>query len=163
MSKIIVGLFKVMNRLQQRCAYRNYMGMKKKELRSRLSKVSNRKKLTDKQKKEIIDYYKRMTGMKISTLDHEYFYSRTGIYSKDYIPMSFFQSELIGRLNRMDLYDAYSDKNLDDVLLPGVKHPHYYLKNVNGYYYFEGRAVSRDEAVELCKNLGEDIIKPSSS
>ncbi len=163
MSKIIVGLFKVMNRLQQRCAYRNYMGMKKKELRSRLSKVSNRKKLTDKQKKEIIDYYKRMTGMKISTLDHEYFYSRTGIYSKDYIPMSFFQSELIGRLNRMDLYDAYSDKNLDDVLLPGVKHPHYYLKNVNGYYYFEGRAVSRDEAIEQCKNLGEVIIKPSLS
>lgn len=163
MDKVIVLLFRWIDRLQRRCAYNRYMNDKRKELKVRLSKLKTKRHLTKEQGKEIVAYYKRMTGMKISTLDHEYFYSRTGIYTKDYIPMAFFQSELIGRLNRMDLYNAYSDKNMDDVLLPGVKHPHYYLKNINGYYYFEGRAVSRDEAIEQCKNLGEVIIKPSLS
>ena len=161
MQKIIIRLFSFINRLQQRYAYNQYMKKKKKELQERLDKLAVRKHLTEEQKKEIISFYKRLTGMTISTLDHEYFYSRTGIYTKDYIPMSFFQAELIGRLNRMDCYNTYSDKNLDDILLPNVKHPHYYLKNVNGYYYFEGKPVDKDEAAELCKNLGDVIIKPS--
>ena len=137
------------------------MKTKRRELQERLAQLSERKQLTSEQKKEIVDFYKRLTGEKVSTLDHEYFYSRTGIYTKDYIPMGFFQAEVIGRLNRMDRYDTYSDKNLDDILLPGVKHPHYYLKNINGYYYFEGKPVSKDEALALCKNLGDVIIKPS--
>lgn len=163
MDNFFVIFFRWMNRIQRKYAYKRYMKDKRKELRVRLSKLKTRRHLTKAQEYEIVEYYKRMTGMKISTLDHEYFYSRTGIYTKDYIPMAFFQAELIGRLNRMDLYEAYSDKNLDDVLLPSVKHPHYYLKNINGYYYYEGRAVSKDEAITLCKNLGEVIIKPSLS
>lgn len=163
MDKVIVRFFRWMNHIQRGYAYNRYMKDKRKELKDRLSKLKTRRHLTNAQEKEIVEYYKHMTGMKISTLDHEYFYSRTGIYTKDYIPMAFFQSELIGRLNRMDLYDAYSDKNLDDVLLPSVKHPHYYLKNINGYYYFEGRALSKDGALEQCENLGEVIIKPSLS
>lgn len=163
MDKVIVRFFRWMNQIQRRYAYNRYMKDKRKELNERLSKLKTRRHLTNAQENEIVEYYKRMTGMKISTLDHEYLYSRTGIYTKDYIPLAFFQSELIGRLNRMDLYDAYSDKNLDDVLLPSVKHPHYYLKNINGYYYFEGRAVSKEEAIEQCMNLGEVIIKPSLS
>lgn len=163
MNKVVIKFFILMNRMQRKYAYHQYTINKRKELQKRLSKVSPRKHLSKEQKSEIIEYYRRMTGMEISTLDHEYFYSRTGIYTKDYIPMAFFQSELIGRLNRMDLYDAYSDKNLDDVLLPSVKHPHYYLKNINGYYYFEGRAVSKEEALEQCMNLGVVILKPSLS
>lgn len=163
MDKVIVRFFRWMNQIQRRYAYNRYMKDKRRELNERLSKLKTRRHLTNAQENEIVEYYKRMTGMKISTLDHEYLYSRTGIYTKDYIPLAFFQSELIGRLNRMDLYDAYSDKNLDDVLLPSVKHPHYYLKNINGYYYFEGRAVSKEVALEQCMNLGEVIIKPSLS
>ena len=161
MARIIVTFFKFINRLQRRYAYNQYMKKKKRELEERLGKLSVRRHLTDEQKKEIVYFYKGLTGKSISTLDHEYFYSRTGVYSKDYIPMAFFQAELIGRLNRMDCYNTYSDKNLDDVLLPNVKHPHYYLKNINGYYYFEGKPVSKDEAADLCKDLGEVIIKPS--
>ena len=161
MNKLIIYFFVFFNKLQQRYAYNQYMKKKRKELQERLDKLSKRRHLTKEQKEEIVGFYKHLTGKKVSTLDHEYFYSRTGVYSKDYIPMGFFQSELIGRLNRMDHYNSYSDKNLDDILLPNVKHPHYYLKNINGYYYFEGKPVSKEEAVELCKNLGEVIIKPS--
>ena len=161
MNKIIIHFFSILNKVQRKYAYNQYMKKKRKELQERLDKLSVRRHLTNEQKKEIVEFYKRLTGKKVSTLDHEYFYSRTGVYSKDYIPMVFFQSELIGRLNRMDYYNSYSDKNLDDVLLPNVKHPHYYLKNINGYYYFEGKPVSKEEAIELCKNLGDVIIKPS--
>lgn len=159
MSKITT-LFR---KLIQKHAYNQYFRKKRKELRIKLAKLPVRRHLTNEQKKEIIGFYKGLTGKKISTLDHEYFYSRTGVYSKEYIPMDFFQAEVIGRLNRIDCYNSYSDKNLDDILLSGVKHPHYYLKNINGYYYFEGKPVSKEDAAELCKNLGEVIIKPSLS
>jgi hypothetical protein len=161
MQLAIIRFFQLMKKLERKYAYSLYMKKKEKQVRESLSKVKIKRPLTEEQKKEIISYYKRLTGKTISTLDHEYFYSRTGIYTKDYIPMSFFQAELIGRLNRMDCYNSYSDKNLDDILLPNVKHPHYYLKNINGYYYFEGKPVDKQEAAELCKNLGDVIIKPS--
>lgn len=163
MNKIIIHFFLLINKIERRYAYNQYFRNKRKELKAKLKKLSNRRHLTKEQKKEIVDFYKRLTGKKISTLDHEYLYSRTGVYSKDYIPIDFFQAEVVGRLNRIDCYNTFSDKNLDDILLPGVKHPHYYLKNINGYYYYEGRPVSKEDAVELCKNLGEVIIKPSLS
>lgn len=161
MNKLITRFFSFFNKLQRRYAYNQYMKKKRKELQQKYAKLPVKRHLTEAQRKEIVDYYKRLTGKTISTLDHEYFYSRTGVYSKDYIPMGFFLSELVGRLNRMDCYNSYSDKNLDDILLPNVKHPHYYLKNINGYYYYEGKPVSEEEAVEECKNLGDVIIKPS--
>lgn len=163
MENIIIRFFQLMHRLEFHYAHKFYVEKRDKELEDKLKKLKNRKYLTQEQKNEIIEYYKRLTGKTISTLDHEYFYSRTGVYSKDYIPMSFFHTDIIGRLNRLDLYNAYSDKNLDDILLTKVKHPHYYLKNINGYYYFEGQPVSKTEATKLCANLNDVIIKPSLS
>ena len=163
MKKIIVRFFQLMHALEHRCAYKLYVKKRNDELKQKLKALKTRRHLTKEQEQEIVSYYKRLTGKTISTLDHEYFYSRTGVYSKDYIPMAFFHTEILGRLNRIDMYNAYSDKNLDDVLLTKVKHPHYYLKNVNGYFYFEGRPVSEADAVKLCANLNDVIIKPSFS
>lgn len=128
-----------------------------------LQKVKTKRKLTEQQRKEITDFYERLTGMKVSLSDHEYLYSRTGVYSKAYMPRGLYQTEVIGRANRLDCYNSYADKNLDETLLPNVKHPKSFLKNINGYYYAEGRPVSRDEAVSLCWNIPEAIIKPSLS
>jgi len=128
-----------------------------------LRKVKNHRKLTEQQRKEITDFYERLTGMKVSLSDHEYLFSRTGVYSKEYMPRGLYQTEVIGRANRMDCYNSYADKNLDEILLPNVKHPKSFLKNINGYYYSEGKPVSRDEAISLCWNIPEAIIKPSLS
>ena len=160
---MVVRFFRLTHKLEYRYVYKQYMKRKHDETQAKMNKIKDRKYLSDAQKKEIVDYYYQLTGKTISTLDHEYFYSRTGIYTKKYIPMGFFQAEVVGRLNRMDCYNSYSDKNLDDVLLTTVKHPHYYLKNINGYYYFEGQPVSKARAVELCANLNDVIIKPSLS
>ena len=163
MDNLIVRFFRLTRILEYRYASWLYKKKRTRELKEKIKELKSRKHLSKEQKKEIVSYYKKMTGKKITTLAHEYFYSRTGIYSKDYIPMYFFHSELLGRLNRIDLYNAYSDKNLDDILLQKVRHPHYYLKNINGYFYYEGRPVSQFEALELCSNLKDVIIKPSLS
>ena len=62
--------------------YRRFDGKIEKSLRD----LENRKKLTREQKREIEDFYVSMTGRKVPLSSHEYFYSRTGIYSKEYIP-----------------------------------------------------------------------------
>ena len=56
---------------------------------------------------------------------------------------------------------AYGDKNMCDFLFPKENIAHTILKNMNGYYYYEGRPVSEEEAVTLCQNMEKVIIKPS--
>ena len=127
-----------------------------------LRNVKQKRSLTPQQKKEITDFYKGLTGQKVSLSDHVYFYSRTGVYAKDYMPRGLYETEILGRANRLDCYNSsYCDKNLNEMLLPGIKHPHSYLKNINGYYYYEGRPVGMDEAAFLCQDLQDVIVKPS--
>ena len=56
--------------------------------------------------------------------------------------------------------DAYADKNMVDVLLSNVKHPHTILKRMNGYFYYENKPVSKQEAIDLCQTVSNAIIKP---
>ena len=145
----------------RRYAFRKYQEFYEKQSKRSFEKVKDKKTLTPQQREEVLDFYRKLTGREVSLTDHAYFYSRTGVYSKEYMPKGLYQAEILGRANRLDCYNSYADKNLDEVLLPGVKHPRSILKNINWYYYFEGRPVSKDEAVKLCQNLDEAIIKPS--
>lgn len=133
----------------------------KKELTSSFKKLKIERKLTDEQKKEIQDFYKSIIGREIDLYSHEYFYSRTGVYSKYYIPTNFHQVELLGRANMLPYTNAYGDKNMTDVFLKGVRQPHTILKNINGYYYVEGKPVSEEEAVASCQQLKNVLIKPT--
>lgn len=129
-------------------------------IRSQYRKLPNKKKLTKEQKKEVQAFYKGIIGKKVNLASHEYFYSRNGFYSKEYVPKSLHEVEMIPKANMMPYRNAYADKNMVDVLLPDVKHPHTILKRMNGYFYFENQPVSKQEAVHLCQNLSYAIIKP---
>lgn len=120
-----------------------------------------KKKLTKEQKKEIEDFYISMIGEKVPLSSHEYFYSRTGVYSKEYVPKGLYTVELLPKANKVSYRDAYADKNMVDIYLPNVKHPHTVLKRMNGYYYYEGEPVSEEEAIKKCSNLQDCIIKPA--
>lgn len=120
-----------------------------------------RRKLTKEQKKEVDDFYFSMIGRKVPLYCHEYFYSRTGVFSKDYIPKDFYTLELRPRANVYKFQEAYDDKNIYDLILAGENVVHTILKNMNGYYYYEGKPVSEEEAIQLCQNMGKVIIKPS--
>ena len=102
-----------------------------------------------------------MIGKKVPLYCHEYFYSRTGVFSKDYIPKDFYTMELLQKANVYPFRAAYDDKNIYDVIFAGENVVHTILKNMNGYYYFEGKPVSEEEAVHLCQNMNEVILKPA--
>lgn len=125
------------------------------------SKLSSDRELTSKQEHEIKKYYKDLLGIDVPLAWHRYFYKRTGVYSPKYIPTSLYYTDIIGRINQMKFERAYSDKNITELLLHGVKQPDTVLKNLNGYYYVDGQAVDRAKAVDVCKDMDDVIIKPA--
>lgn len=129
-------------------------------IKKQYNNLSDKKKLTKEQKKEVEDFYKSLIGEKVSLNSHEYFYSRTGVFSKEYVPKGLYTMELLPRANKMSYREAYVDKNMIDVYLPNVKHPHTILKRINGYFYYENKPVSKQEAINLCQNISYAIVKP---
>lgn len=126
-------------------------------------KLPNKVELTKEQKQEIQDFYVPLVGYEVPTDWHRYFYARTGLYSVKYIPTSLYRLELTGRLNQLPWCVPFSDKNLNDILLPDMKQPHTYLKNRNGYFFVENKAANLDDAVAKCADMGDVIIKPTLS
>lgn len=159
--RVKIKVFRLMESCCRRMAYQRYLDFFEERRRTTLGHIKEKRFLTQEQREEITEYYKRLTGKTISLSDHEYFYARTGIYSKQYMPVGYYEAEIVGRANRLDCYNSYADKNLDEILLPQANHPRTILKNVNGYFYYEGRPVSRQEAALQCRNVENAIIKPS--
>ena len=152
---------KILTKMISRLRKKHEMRLRKIKITKNFKDLKERRKLSREQKKEVQNYYKSMIGKKIDLHCHEYFYSRTGVFTKDYVPANFYHCDLVPRANEHSLNIAYGDKNLCDILFPGENIVHTYLKNMNGYYYFQGEPVSEEEAANLCKNLGSVIIKPS--
>ncbi len=163
MSKLIDKLVNkaigILSRYKDRQEVKEYIS----GIRSSQKKLKQSRSLTQAQEKEIQEFYTGLLGHPIPLEWHRFFYSRTGIYSKLYLPTSEYKTNIVGRLNVYPLKRAYTDKNLSDVFLPSAHQPRIYLKNMNGFYYYEGKAVSSQEALEKCRNLGDVIIKPSLS
>ena len=134
-----------------------------KKVRKNYKRLKNKRILSAGQLSEIQSFYEGLVGHKVPTEWHQYFYSRTGVYSKYYIPSSEYKHHLIGRLNIYPLHLGYNDKNITDITLPHTHQPKIYLKNMGGYFYSDGEAISRESALQRCENLGEVIIKPSLS
>ena len=133
------------------------------QINNSYQKLPHKVELTKEQEQEIQDYWKSLVGYKIPTDWHRYFYARTGLYSVKYIPTSLYRLELTGRLNQLPWCVPFSDKNLNDIVLPTMKQPHTYLKNRNGYFYVENKAISLKDAVSKCGDIGDVIIKPTLS
>lgn len=133
----------------------------KKKITRNFKDLEHRRKLTSEQKKEVQDFYKSLIGKEIPLYCHEYFYSRTGHFTKEYVPNNVYHCELVPKANVHRLQGAFGDKNMCDFFFPGENIVHSILKNMNGYYYYEGRPVSEDEAISLCQNMENVIIKPS--
>ena len=138
-----------------------YIETYRKRVRNNYQKLPNKVQLTRAQKSEIQKYWKSLLGYTIPIDWHQYFYARTGVFSVKYVPTGIYRLEVAGRLNQLAFCYPYSDKNMLDILLPDVKQPHIYLKNRNGYFFFDNKAVGLEEALDRCANLGDVIIKPT--
>lgn len=152
---------KAVFKLKVRWAHKKADRKKVAEVRGWYNALDVKKKLTKAQKKEILEYYKDMTGRKVSLISHEYFYSRTGLYSKDYVPLELYHNDLLPRANRVNLSAAFGNKNIGDVFIPKEVQPRAVLKNINGFFFLDGDPVSEECAYEACKNIGDVVIKPS--
>lgn len=124
-------------------------------------KQCDRKPLSAAQKKEIQDFYRPLVGHDVPTYWHEYFYSRNGNFSVRYIPTSFYHKEIIYRLNNFQLRHAYVDKGVYDIYFPDLNRPKTIVKNMNGYFYDDHSAITREEALARCQNLPGAVVKPT--
>lgn len=141
---------------KKRTAYKLIKGVRK-----NIQKIHSERELTREQELEIKSFFKELLGIDIPLDWHRYFYKRTGVYSPLYIPTSLYYTDIIGRINQMTFERAYSDKNLTEFILKGIKYPETVLKNMNGYFYLDGQAVDRETAILACRNLDDVIIKPT--
>lgn len=119
------------------------------------------KPLTKSQEADIKAYFKKHLGREVPTYWHQYTYSRNGLYSVKYIPASVYTSSIVFRLNNYHFSLAYVDKGFYDTLFPDVNRPQTYVKNINGFYYDDKQAISKEEAISRCLNLKDAVIKPS--
>ncbi len=135
----------------------------KKDIRNIREKLSHCEvnPLSNGQKNDILTYYSTILGKKVPVYWHEYFYSRNGNFSVKYVPTCFYHSDIIYKLNNFDLRHAYVDKGIYDVYFPDVIRPKTIVKNINGYYYDDSKPISREEALERCKNLNGAVSKPT--
>ena len=156
-DKLVNKAIAVLSRYKDRQEVKEYI----RGIRSSQKRLKQSRSLTPVQEKEIQEFYTALLGHPVPLDWHRFFYSRTGHYSKAYFPTSEYKTNIVGRLNVYPLKRAYTDKNVTDLILPRARQPKIYLKNMNGYFYWEGRAVSKEEALEACSNLGTAILKPS--
>ena len=86
-----------------------YLNYKKKkfDIEGRLYGLKAPKRLSSAQKKEVRQYYKELTGQNVTTYSHDYFYSRSGIYSKMYVPMDLYYYDLEPKANDRRFALAY--------------------------------------------------------
>lgn len=147
-------------KLIRKLAKKREMKRWKMRITKNFNDLEHHRKLTKAQKKEIDDFYVGLIGRKVPYYCHEYFYSRTGVFNKEYVPNNLYHCELMPKANATK-YGVLNDKNLCSFLFSGENIVHSILKNMNGYYYYEGRPVSEEEAVSLCQNMENVVIKPS--
>lgn len=132
-----------------------------KEAKEQYAALPEKKRLSKGQRREVIDYYNGLTGKKVPLIWHDLYLSKTGIFDKRVIPNNISRLDILNKANRFDYRDAYADKNMIDYLFPGVNCARPIVKCRNGYYYMEGKSVSRDDVVKRLQNIDNCIIKPT--
>ena len=156
-------MLKLLLKIRMLLSRRRELNYYKKKITKNNKDLVVHRKLSKAQKKEVQEFYKSMIGRKVDLYSHEYFYSRTGVFTKEYVPTNLYHCEILPRANMHPFNLAYGDKNLCDILFPKEKVAHTLLKNMNGYFYIEGKPVSETEALSFCQNLSDVVIKPSMS
>lgn len=151
----------LIKRLVKKLEYKNDLKERKIMITNNFKDLDQHRKLTKAQKREVQDFYKSMIGREVDLYSHEYFFSRTGHFTKEYVPTNLYHCELVRKANFYPFMYFYSDKNMQEILLDKDSTAHVILKNMNAYYYYEGKPVSEKEAISLCSNLDKSIIKPT--
>lgn len=122
------------------------------------------KKLTPEQEDEILRFWDEKTnGVYRPDLTwYQFYYSRTGIESPEFIDNTLSYYFLVDEFNDQK-YANLKDKGYVGKFFSEVKQPETVAINIRGYYYDKNyNMISKDEFMKLCVSCGSDIvIKPS--
>lgn len=144
--------------------YRIYRNKKKwrKPIAHLLDKSNLTRNLSKKQVGEINSFWTKYYKSKsIDTIYHQLYYTLNNNFSPLYVPLDFHVLNVKSFFNRTELINGYDDKNQYELFFPEIKQPKTILKNMNGLYFVNGNEITKQQAVKLCSNLEEVIIKPS--
>lgn len=79
-----------------------------------------------------------------------------------YIPLDIWYKYIIPHYNKILFAVALQDKNLNEIFIRNIKCPNIVVKNIFGTYYDESfNLISKEEAINRCKQSGRCIIKQS--
>lgn len=121
------------------------------------------KPLSTKQKNEIREYWKSLSGKKVSTRWHQLLYSLTGEFTVEYMPFEIY-SKMLQILSPIKDRRAFDDKNFYRYLLKDFHIPLRVAECYNGVYYLPEVSrveVSYNQLINSLYNLEDCIIKPS--
>ena len=117
------------------------------------------KKLTKEQKRLAQKYYKEKTGRRINLKWHRYYYTINGLFTPEYLSVELYHTKIIPALNDTSMSKAYADKNITSRLFHQMVQPKAIIKNMNGFYYENDKPISKSDAIALCHNLADAVIK----
>lgn len=144
--------------------YYQYMMSKRYHLKTidSMREGCNIKSLSADQIREIKQFYKANFNEDVNLKWHEYYYSINGIFSPEYIPTYLYYNKICPKINPPKKVVMYSDKNMIDKVLPAAKTAETYVKNINGFFYIDGKPATLADAIKACSNLSDAIIKHST-
>lgn len=129
---------------------------------SRILKIKKRKSLSSDELKVINTFFSKYGFKNTSYKWHQFYNDASGIFHANYIPEALFYSKIEPALNCKICTPALLDKNIYSYLFKNVKQPVTIIKNINGFYFDKNDdVISKTEALKLCLNLNQMVIKPS--
>ena len=117
--------------------------------------------LTAEQKKQIREFYKPYG--KVTTLYHNFYLTKTGDFSVEYIPSDLYINYVDKYLNNGKKALVFENKCYFPRLFPGVKQPKMVCCRMNGYWFnSDYEMLGRDFPEELLSQENEVVIKQAA-
>jgi len=117
--------------------------------------------LTSEQKKAIRDFY--APYKKVSTVFHEYYYKRTGVFHIENLPDDLYINYIDKYYNNAKKAVVFENKSYFKKLFSDAKQPHMICCRINGFWYgSEYEMLGRDMPSDLLCHEREIVIKQAA-
>ncbi len=128
-------------------------------------KLIKKARLNNEERRALQSFWIEAYGKKINEKGHRLYYALNGVFHPNYMPDFLFATKMEHRLNNYSYAQIYSDKSLVEILfgsIPSINIPNTYVLKAGGILYDSNRnPISQTQALEILKNIGECIIKPT--
>lgn len=132
-----------------------------KDAKKRARKIPKNPNLDEEYKGKVTKYWKKY-GIKPNKNWYRIYSEKDEYINPHYIPDDIWYKKIIPHFNTLIFAQAFQDKCLHNILVPGVKRPVTVIKNIAGIFYDdELNLLTEEEAIKRCMNSNRMIVKPS--